>query len=72
MFPNQIWELAEGGLVFDGTWTANAPYTPEAHLAQMMAVLGKLPEPLLARSKNRDQYFDVEGMGGRMLSPKPH
>ncbi|POR39117.1 Uncharacterized protein TPAR_00676 [Tolypocladium paradoxum] len=56
-----IWELAEGRLLFDGTWTANAPYTPEAHLAQMMAVLGKLPEALLARSKNRDQYFDVEG-----------
>ncbi|KXN86740.1 Serine/threonine-protein kinase SRPK [Leucoagaricus sp. SymC.cos] len=56
-----IWELAEGALVFDGTWTAPAPYTSEAHLAQMEAVLGNMPESLLVRSKNRDQYFNSQG-----------
>ncbi|KJZ74934.1 hypothetical protein HIM_05665 [Hirsutella minnesotensis 3608] len=56
-----IWELAEGRLLFDGTWAPRDPYTPEAHLAQMTAVLGPFPEQLLARSRKRDQYFDNEG-----------
>ncbi|KAM7198855.1 Serine/threonine-protein kinase [Rhypophila sp. PSN 637] len=55
-----IWELAEGSLVFDGTWIATAPYTAEAHLAQMEAVLGCTPKSLLARSKDRDRFFDHE------------
>jgi serine/threonine-protein kinase SRPK3 len=56
-----VWELAEGKVLFDGAWTANAPYTAEAHLAQMTAIMGRMPEALLARSKNRNQYFDDEG-----------
>ncbi|KAK0643307.1 serine kinase [Cercophora newfieldiana] len=61
-----IWELAEGSLVFDGTWTSTAPYTAEAHLAQMEAVLGRMPKPLLARSKDKDRFFDHED---KLLSP---
>ncbi|KAK0611714.1 kinase-like domain-containing protein [Immersiella caudata] len=61
-----IWELAEGSLVFDGTWTSTAPYTAEAHLAQMEAVLGRMPKSLLARSKHRDLFFDHED---KLLSP---
>ncbi|TQN66842.1 Serine/threonine-protein kinase SRPK [Colletotrichum shisoi] len=57
----EIWELAEGRLLFDGTWAPRDSYTPEAHLAQMKAVLGAFPERLLARSKNRDLYFDSKG-----------
>lgn len=56
-----VWELAEGKVLFDGTWTAKAAYTAEAHLAQMTAVLGSMPEALLARSKDRDRYFNDEG-----------
>ncbi|KAK3314436.1 kinase-like domain-containing protein [Apodospora peruviana] len=56
-----IWELAEGSLVFDGTWTSTAPYTAEAHLAQMEAVLGCIPKSLLARSKDGDRFSDHEG-----------
>lgn len=67
-FPHQIWELAEGQLLFDGTWTPNDPYTPEAHLAQMTAVLGAVPGPLLARSRNRDRYFDADGMNTPSVS----
>ncbi|KAJ6446609.1 ATP-dependent DNA helicase II subunit 2 [Purpureocillium lavendulum] len=61
-----IWELAEGSLLFDGTWTMNAPYSPEAHLAQMTTVFGNFPETLSARSKNRDRYFDADG---KLLEP---
>ncbi|UNI24634.1 Non-specific serine/threonine protein kinase [Purpureocillium takamizusanense] len=61
-----IWELAEGRLLFDGTWTPGAPYTAEAHLAQMTAVFGNIPETLLSRSKNRDRYFDADG---KLLEP---
>ncbi|CRK18125.1 hypothetical protein BN1708_012245 [Verticillium longisporum] len=61
-----IWELAEGRLLFDGAWTINAPYSPEAHLAQMIAVFGSVPRTLLARSKNRDRYFDTDG---KLLEP---
>ncbi|CCF32402.1 serine kinase [Colletotrichum higginsianum] len=56
-----IWELAQSRLLFDGTWAPRDSYTPEAHLAQMTAVLGAFPERLLARSKNRDLYIDSEG-----------
>lgn len=63
----QIWELAEGSLVFDGTWTATAPYTAEAHLAQMEAVLGCMPKSLLEISKDRDRFFDHEGEQLRSL-----
>ncbi|KAK4041449.1 Serine/threonine-protein kinase [Parachaetomium inaequale] len=56
-----LWELAEGQLLFDGSWTPAAPYSSEAHLAQMTAIFGKMSAALLARSKNRDRYFDSEG-----------
>ncbi|KAJ8127478.1 hypothetical protein O1611_g6159 [Lasiodiplodia mahajangana] len=62
-----IWELSEGSLVFDGSWSASAPYTSEAHLAQMEAVLGIMPQSLLSRSNERDQFFDSEG---RLLLPR--
>ncbi|KAJ3555795.1 hypothetical protein NP233_g12125 [Leucocoprinus birnbaumii] len=55
-----IWELAQGALIFDGRWSASAPYTSEAHLAQMEAVLGKVPQSLLSRSRHRDRFFDGE------------
>ncbi|EAQ93087.1 hypothetical protein CHGG_01322 [Chaetomium globosum CBS 148.51] len=56
-----LWELTEGQLLFDGSWTPAAPYSGEAHLAQMTAILGEMPSSLLARSKRRDQYFDSKG-----------
>ncbi|KAM4067240.1 kinase [Hirsutella rhossiliensis] len=56
-----IWELSEGRLLFDGTWTSNDLYTPEAHLAQITAVFGGIPRRLLDRSKNRHRYFDADG-----------
>ncbi|KAH7133707.1 kinase-like domain-containing protein [Dactylonectria macrodidyma] len=61
-----IWELAEGRLLLDGTWSIDAPYSPEAHLAQMAAVFGSFPKTLLARSRNRDRYFDADG---KLLEP---
>ncbi|KAI3319512.1 kinase-like protein [Xylariaceae sp. AK1471] len=56
-----IWELSEGALMFDGSWSASAPYTSEAHLAQMEAILGKMPQSLLSRSGDRNRFFDGEG-----------
>lgn len=56
-----FWELAEGKVLFDGTWAPKGPYTAEAHLAQMTAVLGNMPENLLTWSRNRNQYFDDQG-----------
>ncbi|KXJ89417.1 kinase-like domain-containing protein [Microdochium bolleyi] len=56
-----IWELAEGSLMFDGSWTAQAPYSSEAHLAQMQAILGDMPQSLLARSKDRNSFFGDDG-----------
>ena len=61
MLPEQIWELAEGKFLFDGTWTPNSSYTPEAHLAQITAVFGDFPQRLLDRCKNRERYFDPDG-----------
>ncbi|KAL9063125.1 MAG: hypothetical protein Q9157_008402 [Trypethelium eluteriae] len=55
------WELTEGKVLFDGTATPGAPYTPEAHLAQIMSVLGKLPEPLLQKGNRAKQFFNDKG-----------
>jgi serine/threonine-protein kinase SRPK3 len=51
--------------VFDGTWSASSPYMSEAHLAQMEAVLGKMPKSLLSRSNDQDRFFDSEGESTR-------
>jgi serine/threonine-protein kinase SRPK3 len=47
--------------MFDGSWSASAPYTPEAHLAQMEAILGRMPHSLLSKSSDRGRFFDGEG-----------
>lgn len=57
----KAWELAEGKVLFDGTATPDAPYTPEAHLAQMMAVLGEIPETFLQKGQRSKQFFDNNG-----------
>ncbi|OTA78343.1 hypothetical protein M434DRAFT_87359 [Hypoxylon sp. CO27-5] len=56
-----IWELVQGQLCFDGQATATAPYSSEAHLAQMTAILGSFPDSLLERSQSRDNFFDSQG-----------
>lgn len=61
-FSGQIWELAEGALLFDGSWSPKDQYTPEAHLAQITAILGSIPTRFLERCEDRDVYFDAAGM----------
>ncbi|KAJ2981452.1 hypothetical protein NQ176_g2011 [Zarea fungicola] len=56
-----IWELAEGQLLFDGQWTAQDGYSSDAHLAQITAVLGKIPESLVNRARAQNQCFDAQG-----------
>ena len=46
--------------MFDGSWTASAPYTSEAHLAQMEAILSKIPQSLLSRSRDRDRSLTLK------------
>lgn len=58
----QIWELAEGQLLFDGAWNLSDQYTPDAHLAQITAIFGSIPTRLLNRSKSREKYFDADGI----------
>ncbi|KAM5371305.1 hypothetical protein ACJZ2D_008106 [Fusarium nematophilum] len=56
-----IWELVLGQLAFDGQATATAPYSSEAHLAQMRSILGPMPLSLLERAKSADKFYDVNG-----------
>ncbi|KAF7552117.1 hypothetical protein G7Z17_g4551 [Cylindrodendrum hubeiense] len=65
-----IWEFMEGKVLFDGTWKPKDSYTPEAHLAQMTAVLGNMPKQLLDRSTNRDKYFKSDGMATLVTRPE--
>lgn len=58
---DQLWELVQGQLCFDGQATASADYTAEAHLAQMTSILGPFPTSLLNRSKSGHQYFIDNG-----------
>lgn len=55
----------------DGMWTADAEYTTEAHLAQMTAIFGDIPQCVLARSKHRDRYFDSQGNYKLKAAPEP-
>jgi serine/threonine-protein kinase SRPK3 len=64
----KLWELVEGKVLFDGTATPKSPYTPEAHLTQMTAILGKMPDELLNRGQHASRYFDREA---NLLVPSP-
>ncbi|KAI8302866.1 Serine/threonine-protein kinase SRPK [Colletotrichum sp. SAR11_59] len=57
----QIWELTQGAVLFDGSWTPQDPYTAEAQLAQMTSLLGTFPKSLLSRSRECDRYFTSDG-----------
>ncbi|KAJ5008216.1 Serine/threonine-protein kinase SRPK [Colletotrichum sp. SAR 10_66] len=46
-----IWELTQGAVLFDGSWTPQDPYTAEAQLAQMTSLLGAFPKSLISRSR---------------------
>ncbi|KAJ3578958.1 hypothetical protein NPX13_g1607 [Xylaria arbuscula] len=59
-----IWELVQGQLVFDGQATATADYSSEAHLSQMVAILGPLPKSLLGRSRHG------QIVGGTVFTPR--
>ncbi|KAF1920903.1 serine kinase [Ampelomyces quisqualis] len=63
-----LWELVEGKVLFDGTATPKLPYTAEAHLAQMTAILGKMPEQMLNRGQYAFRYFDHDA---NLLVPSP-
>ncbi|KAI8270202.1 Serine/threonine-protein kinase SRPK [Colletotrichum sp. SAR11_239] len=56
-----IWELTQGAVLFDGSWTPQDPYTGEAQLAQMTSLLGAFPKSLLSRSRECDRYFASDG-----------
>lgn len=58
----QIWELVQGQMCFDGQATAQADYSSEAHLAQMIAILGQFPKSLLERSTSAKHFFDAQGL----------
>ena len=53
-------------------WTPKDEYTPEAHLAQITAVLGSIPKRLLDRSKKRDRYFNADGIDSIRGPPHQH
>ncbi|KAI1735516.1 kinase-like protein [Xylaria scruposa] len=67
-----IWELVQGQLIFDGQATAMADYSSEAHLSQMVAILGPLPKSLLERSRHSSKYIDANGqiIGGPVFTPR--
>lgn len=56
----QIWELAEGRVLFNSTWTADGKYSSDAHLAQMIALFGRFPESLLNGAADRERFFDTQ------------
>ncbi|KAJ0299649.1 hypothetical protein Brms1b_013087 [Colletotrichum noveboracense] len=56
-----VWELTQGAVLFDGSWTPQDPYTGEAQLAQMTSLLGAFPKSLLSRSRECDRYFTSDG-----------
>ena len=49
------------GYLFEPVDPNSRTYSPEMHLAQMIAVLGPPPREFLARGTRTSTYFDVNG-----------
>lgn len=48
-------------MCFDGQATAADDYSGEAHLAQIISILGQFPTSLVERCEHGKQYFDENG-----------
>ncbi|KAI1263985.1 serine threonine protein kinase, CMGC group [Xylariaceae sp. FL1019] len=66
MAPNmcshrQIWDLFEGGHLFTRHDSEFQTYRSRAHLAEMIALLGKPPQALLTLGQSSHKFFTDEG-----------
>lgn len=60
-FYSKVWNMFEGGTLFDGTDPEHGEYRERAHLAEMIALLGPPPSGLLARADLRSEFFSDAG-----------
>ena len=57
-----MWDLLEGKALFDGAdSTLDGEYTSQAHLAQVINLLGPPPKELLARGTKTNLHFNTGG-----------
>ncbi|UNI16418.1 hypothetical protein JDV02_002851 [Purpureocillium takamizusanense] len=56
-----IWDLFEGGHLFTGHDPEHHLYRSRAHLAEMIALLGKPPQTLLRSGKASQRFFTDQG-----------
>ncbi|KAF6758026.1 CMGC/SRPK protein kinase [Ephemerocybe angulata] len=56
-----IWDMFEGGHLFDGTDPEHGVYRGRAHLAEMIALLGPPPPELVARGALSSKFFSENG-----------
>jgi hypothetical protein len=57
----QIWNIFGSGSLFTGQDPEFKAYRSRAHLAEMINLLGPPPSDLLARAKQRDEFFTEAG-----------
>ena len=55
-----MWDLLEDRPLFRAQDSASG-YDPQAHLAEMMTILGPPPRDLLKKGRKTSLYFDANG-----------
>lgn len=67
-----IWDLMEGRSLFRAGEAAHSTYTENAHLQEMLSLLGPLPVQLLLRGEYTKQYFTttVKGFTSLLLTSR--
>ncbi|KAG6835511.1 hypothetical protein H0H93_000695 [Arthromyces matolae] len=57
----EIWDLFEGGHLFDARDPEHDAYRTRAHLCEMITLMGPPPPEFLARSTLRSKFFTEQG-----------
>jgi len=56
-----IWDLFEDGNLFTGQDPEHQRYRSRAHIAEIIALLGQPPQPLLSLGKSSHKFFTETG-----------
>jgi len=60
-FGVMLWDLIVKNGLFDAHSSTHNPYTPEIHMAKIIALLGQPPEELLQNGQKTPDFFHADG-----------
>jgi len=65
-----IWDLFEGGNLFTGQDPEHQRYRSRAHIAEIIALLGQPPQPLLSLGKSSHKFFTDLGISAQTFQSR--